>query len=174
METMKAIAKRKSTRSYKQDQIPNDILNTILAAGCAAPVNLGNYDTLHLTVIQDKEILKKLSASVSKVIPVEGDLLYGAPTIVLISSLTDETLPDFDYVNTGCVLENMMIAATDQKVDSVLIGGTVLALNADLELQKAFEIPDGFKAMASVALGYAATPDQTEKELTVKIAMNRV
>lgn len=67
-----------------------------------------------------------------------------------------------------------MIAATDQKVDSVLIWGTAVAVSADSDLRKTLEIPDEFKPMASVALGYAANHDQSEKDLKVKIAMNRI
>lgn len=103
----------------------------------------------------------------------EGDALYGAPTVVLVSSKNEE-LPGVEYTNTGCIIENMMIAATDHNVDSVLIWGTALAVNANDELRKSLAIPDGFKPAASVALGYAAVPDETEKELKVTIAMNRV
>lgn len=173
METIKAITRRKSTRSYKQDQIPDDVLNTILAAGCAAPVSMGKYDSLHLTVIQNKEILKNISDYIADMANMEGDALYGAPTVVLVSS-KDEELPGVEYTNTGCIIENMMIAATDYNVDSVLIWGTALAVNANDELRKSLAIPDGFKPAASVALGYAAVPDETEKELKVTIAMNRV
>lgn len=173
METMKAIARRKSTRSYKPDQITDEVLNTVLAAGCAAPVGMGKYNTLHLTVIQDKEMLKRISASAAKVLNSEGDILYGAPTLVLVSS-NDETFPGAEYANTGCILENMLLAATDQKVDCCIIWGAGMAVSADAQLKKALAIPDGFKPIASTALGYAVSPDETEKELTVSITMNRV
>lgn len=48
METLKAIATRKSTKSYNGEQIRQDKLDTILAAGCAAPV------------CNDKDALRKL------------------------------------------------------------------------------------------------------------------
>lgn len=49
-----------------------------------------------------------------------------------------------------------------------------MAVNADAELLKVLAIPDGFRPVASVVLGYAAVPNETEKELKVTIAMNRV
>lgn len=55
METMKAIAKRKSTRAFNPEKgIAKADLDTILAAGCAAPVGAGDYSSLHLTIIQSK------------------------------------------------------------------------------------------------------------------------
>ena len=173
METLKAIVKRKSTRSYKQDQIPDNMLNTILAAGCAAPVGMGKYGSLHLTVIQDKTVLKNISASVSKMMNMEADMLYGAPTIVLISS-HDVDIPGIDYANVGCVLENMAIAAADQKIDNCIVWGAGMAVSADIQLAKALKIPEGFKPVGSIALGYATTPNETEKELNITISMNRV
>ena len=50
MNTLEAIAKRKSTRSYKAEQISEQALEAIIKAGCAAPVALAKYDSLHITV----------------------------------------------------------------------------------------------------------------------------
>lgn len=38
METLEAISLRKSVRAYKDEQISNEILDSILKAGCQAPV----------------------------------------------------------------------------------------------------------------------------------------
>jgi nitroreductase len=149
------------------------MLNTLLAAGCAAPVGMGQYDSLHLTVIQDKKLLKDISAGIAKAVNREGDMLYGAPTVVLVSS-RDGAMPGVEYANAACIIENIMIAAADQNLDSVLIWGTALAVNADAELRGALAIPEGFKPVASVAIGYADASETTEKELKITIALNRV
>ena len=49
MELTKVIAMRKSTRSYRKEQISNESLMDIINAGYAAPVGNGKYDTVHLT-----------------------------------------------------------------------------------------------------------------------------
>lgn len=162
METMKAIARRKSARSYKQDQIPNEVLNTILAAGYAAPVASGKYDSLHLTVIQNKEMLGKISDSISAMMKKKNAMSFGAPTLIIVSS-KEPHFPGIDYANAGCVLENMVIAATDQKVDSVLFGGAAVAVKGNEELRKELLIPHDFHPVLSLALGYATVPNQTEK-----------
>jgi nitroreductase len=48
METIKAIAKRKTTRKYLQRQIAQNELETILFAGCAAPVAGNDWHTMQL------------------------------------------------------------------------------------------------------------------------------
>lgn len=173
MEILQAIAKRKSTRAFKPETIAGDTLNTILSAGCAAPVARGLYGMYHLTVIQDAEILKRVSGAISKTMAAEGDLLYGAPCVVLLSA-KNELAPNVEYASAGCILENMMLTAASLDVDSVFIWSTALAVNASPELQKALSLPQGFVPVASLALGHAATPTAAEKQLGLTIAVNRV
>lgn len=174
METIKAISRRKSVRSYKQDQIPDEVLNTILMAGCAAPVASGKYDSLHLTIVQDKEMVKRISDGISELLNKmnkKNTMSFGAATIIIVSSIAPP-VPGIDYANAGCILENMVIAAADQKVDSLLFGAAAFVVTANDELRKALAIPDGFNPILSMALGYAAYPDEAVKEH--KISMNRV
>jgi nitroreductase len=174
MDTLKAITRRKSVRSYRQDQITDEVLNAILSAGCAAPVASGKYDSLHLTVVQDKNMLKRISDSVDKALKamnIKSVILHTAPTMILVSS-EEPHMPGIEYANAGCVLENMVIAATDQNVDSVLFGAAAMAVRSNDELRKALAIPDGFNPLLSVALGYTAVPDEIAKEH--KLSINRV
>jgi len=173
MELMKAITKRKSVRAYKPEQIPDDILDTILCAGSLAPVGMGQYDSMHFTVIQDKDILSKISLFVQQMMKREGDALYGLQTLVLVSS-KEQPGPGIDYVNAGGMLENIALAATEQEIGSVIIWGSALAVEADQDLKQALSIPDGFHAVAGIGLGYAQNPNSVEKEMTNKISTNRV
>jgi nitroreductase len=173
METMKAIAKRKSTREFKPDQIPEAALDTILNAGCAAPVGMRAYDTLHLTVVQDANLLKKLSDTAINAMKREGgSIYYGAPTVVIVSSKKTEA-PGLDYANAACIVENMLLAATDAGIDNVYIFGTVVAFQADAGLLKTLDIPEGFFPVASAALGYGTNPSSEEKTLGKTLSINR-
>lgn len=173
METMKAIAKRKSTRSFQQVQVPEDILTGILEAGCAAPVGMGRYDSLHITVIQDKEKLTRLSNKATQMFAADTEMLYGTPTLVLVSS-KEAAAPGIDSANVGFVLGNMALAAADKNVDSCVIWSAPAAINTDAGLREALAIPDGFRPVGSIALGYATVPDAAEKEMAVTISVNRV
>ena len=60
MNTMETICKRKSVRNYTGENITNEELSTILKAANASPVGMGQFDSLHLTVITNKELLNKI------------------------------------------------------------------------------------------------------------------
>ena len=57
MEFNKTIAARQSVRKFTEAQITNEQLKAILEAANAAPACMGQYDHLHLTVVQKPEIL---------------------------------------------------------------------------------------------------------------------
>ncbi|MDL2218207.1 nitroreductase family protein [Christensenellaceae bacterium OttesenSCG-928-M15] len=168
MDTLRTIAKRKSTRQFKQDQIPRDRLETILKAACAAPVGHGEYHALHLTVVQDAEILDRIrDVAVDCFRDPVLDIYYGAPTVVIIST-SHGSMPELDMANAGTIAENMMLAATDIGIDSIYIWGTVLAFRAEPDLGEDINLPEGFEPIASVALGYATEPDDSEKALSME------
>ncbi|RHR25596.1 hypothetical protein DWX43_17380 [Clostridium sp. AF19-22AC] len=172
METMKAIAKRKSTRAFDSEkQISKTELEAILAAGCAAPVGAGDYASLHLTVIQNKETLDKISKAVQTTMKMDRDVLYGVPTVVLVSS-SEPKFPNVQYANVGCIMENMLLAATDLGVDSIYLWGAVNVIAQMSELQRELGVPEGFRPISAAGLGYAAESSPYEKELEVTLAIN--
>ena len=67
MNTLEAIAKRKSTRNYTPEQIPEEALEVILKAGFAAPVAMAKYDSLHITVVQTQQLLDKINQATEEV-----------------------------------------------------------------------------------------------------------
>jgi len=175
METMKAIAKRKSTRAFSPErQITKADLDTILAAGCAAPVGMADYASLHLTVIQDRESLMAINKAVQDAFKMDRDVLYGAPTLVFVCASEQQKAPNIKYANAACVVENMLLAATDAGIDSVYLWGAANVVAGNPELCKQFGIPEGFKPVSSAALGYASEGNPTEKELGVTFSVNYV
>ena len=60
MNTLEAILKRKSTRAYTNEQISEDALNKIIQAGCASPVAMARYDSLHITIIQNQDVIANI------------------------------------------------------------------------------------------------------------------
>ena len=63
MELKQAIFTRCSCRSYTDEPVSEEHLNAVLAAANAAPVGMGAYGTVHLTVIRSKEFIAALSAA---------------------------------------------------------------------------------------------------------------
>ena len=162
METLEAIARRKSVRDFDPDkQIPEEALGTILGAACSAPVGHGEYKALHLTVVQDAEMLDSIRETAVNCFrdPIL-DIYYGAPTVIIIST-SHGSVPELDMANAGTIAQNMMLAATDQGVDSVYIWGTVLAFRSEPDLADDIDLPEGFEPIASVAFGYAKNQSAT-------------
>lgn len=174
MQTLDAIAKRKSTRNYKPEQIPEDALQAILKAGCAAPVAMANYDSLHITVVQSRELLDRVNAvaaeMVFKMLGVRKNTDFGAKTLVLVSS-TPIHRAGTEHANVGIVVENMVLAATDMGIDSVILGAAPAAVAQDKELMKALGIPEGFTPLLGAFFGYGAEQTPVKEH---SISINRV
>lgn len=84
MEFRETLARRHSSRAYEATPVSDEALDTILAAGRAAPVGMGEYGTVHLTVVTGSEKMAELRkffmASESH------DPLYGAPAFIVVSA----------------------------------------------------------------------------------------
>lgn len=172
METMNAIAHRTSVRAYRPEQISEQALQAILNAGCAAPVGMAQYDTLRITVLQDQALLGQISNTVRENMQFDTDPLYGAPTLILISSQTPMG-PGMDYANAACVMENMLVAAADLDVGSVIVWGSAIAVEASNGLKKALGIPEGFHPVMGAVFGLAQG-EVRDKALGQTIHMDRV
>lgn len=175
METLKAIVKRKSTRAFlPEKQIPKTDLEKILAAGCAAPVGMGDYGSLHLTVIKKPEALAAITKVVQETLEMDKDVLYGAPVFVIVSTSKKQKALNIHFANAACVAENMLIAATDMGIDSLYLWGAAHVIAGNDELCRQFNIPDGFKPVSGVALGYAVEKYSAEKKFGITLSINYV
>lgn len=175
MEMMKVIAMRKSTRSYKSEQISDECLNNIISAGCAAPIGNGAYDAVHLTVIQDSNVLNRIAKTAANIFGApNSNPLYGAPTLIIVSGIPNKQFPNAEIANAACIIENMTLAATDAGIGSVYILGALCAFSADKELLKELDLPKDFVPISGIALGYPTEPLSQEKELKQTIKVNRI
>lgn len=163
MQTIEAIAKRYSVRSYEAKSVPEDLLNIVLTAGCAAPVGNGSYQSMHITVVESPEMMKKLPTPA----------LYGAPVFILLSGLKDDKMHDINFANAGCILENMMLAAADLGLGSVYEWAPISAITSNQTLCEELGIPEGFQPISGLALGYSKE-EKAPKELSMRIVCNRI
>ena len=175
MNTLEAIAKRKSTRSYTAVPVPEEALNAILQAGFAAPVAMARYDSLHITVLQNEDIIRRIndatSEMLSKRMGVKRNADFGARTFLFVSTSTEGLHPEMAYANVGIVVENMVLAATDLGIDTVILGGAPRVIVEDEDLMKDLGIPAGFKPVLGICLGYATTEEPPKEH---SITVNRV
>ena len=154
MNTLDAIKARHSTRGFSDKQIPDADLEKILFAGGQAAVGGADFKSLKLYAVQDPELLKAIDESSAKMRP-GSHPLYGAPTLVVLAS-KESILKNIEFTNAGCVIQNMMVAATDLGVDSIYLWMSMYGINNDPELVKRLGFPEGFTCVGTMALGYAA------------------
>ena len=156
MNTFDAIFSRKSIRSYTGEPVTDEQLQRILLAANAAPIAMGKFDAVHLTVITNPELLDRINVAGGTMF---GDparkVLYGAPTLVVVSAVVPEELPQANvaFSNAAIVVENMALAATDLGVGNVLIWGAIRAVNLDADLVAALGLPEGFTPCCALAIG---------------------
>lgn len=178
MNTLEAIATRRSTRAYQPRQIPEEVLDTILKAAAAAPIAMAKYDRLHITVIQNGEMIaqiNELSADFFfKRTGMRKNMDFGAKTMIFVSTDPTAFSPEMAYSNVGIVVENMVLAATDLGISSVVLGGAPSIVAQDAELVRALGIPEGFKPVLGAAFGYAVDDEIAMAAKDHTITVNRV
>ena len=154
MNTLDAINARRSTRGFTEKQIPDADLEKILFAGGQAAVGGADFKSMKLYAVQDPELLKAIDESSAKMRP-GSHPLYGAPTLVVLAS-KESILKNIEFTNAGCVIQNMMVAATDLGIDSIYLWMSMYGINNDPEIIKKLGFPEGFTCVGTMALGYEA------------------
>ena len=155
------IMKRRSVRSYKEEQLKEEDLQAILDAGIQAP-SANNCQPWHFTVIQDKEFIEYMNEK-SKEIMIDSDddtistagkgnvnLFYNAPTLIIVAGNENEVSAKVDC---SAAIENMLIAAESLNIGGVWIGMLRFFISDNKEVKK-LNIRDGFRPFYAVALGY--------------------
>ena len=152
-QTLDALKKRRSIRSYKQDPIPEDVLNKILEAGIYAPTGMGKQSPI-IIAVTNKEVRDQLSHMNKKYMEMEmEDPFYGAPVVLIV--LADKSIPTYIY-DGSCVMENLMLAAYDQGVGSCWIHRAREEFESEegKEILKSLGIEGDYEGIGHVILGY--------------------
>ena len=174
METVEAIKRRKTTRSFSAKPVDPDKADTILKAGCLAPVGMDAYSKLHLTLIRNRALLDEIDQISRSEYPNPNvSPMYGASTLIVLSA-SPRKLPDIELSDAGCVLENMILMATDLEVDNVYLWGVAAAIKKNAALSAKIGVPEGFYPVGCLALGYAAKPKERIRELEMSISLNTI
>ncbi|MEM2614001.1 MAG: nitroreductase family protein [Nitrososphaerota archaeon] len=164
-ETIKVIKSRRSIRKFKSDPIPEEYLKEILECAILAP-NARNQQKWHFTVIQNKEIIAKMTSILRENLLKSGiDFLVerakdpnfnpfgGAPVVILITADKSARFVEFDC---AAAAENIMIAAESLGLGSHVMAMTEFIFMSDegKNLKKELGVSEGYEHICTVALGY--------------------
>ena len=164
-DVLQIIKSRRSTRAFLPEQIKETELQAILEAGIYAP-SATNQQPWHFTVIQKKDLIDRLSNGFKELAKSSDNdylknvgnnanfhVFYSAPTVILLSG--DENKQSA-AVDCAAAVQNMLIEAESLDIGSCWVGFIAYLLNSvgSEAYLKELGIPEGFKQIHSVALGY--------------------
>ena len=155
MDFIHGLFSRKSVRNYTGEMISDSELETILKAANASPVARARYDTLHLTVISDPELLNKIDKVTAEFLGnPNAHPLYGAPLFIIVSFQENNGMVDnVNHSDAAIVAHNMALAAMSLNIGTCLIWGAIRAVNECPELVEELNLPNGFKPSCAIILG---------------------
>ena len=179
MEFEKVLQLRQSTRNYLSKQISDEQLQTLLEAANRAPVGSKLYKDIHITIVQNQEILLKLCEaawerfsrrqkleeiagdtldSTAKTKPSRNNLFYDAPTVIFVSHRKQDLQQGIEWANVTSVVNEMHIAAINMGLGSVYMWGALESMRMipELDHTELLEIPEGFEPLIALAVGYPA------------------
>ncbi len=106
MDALQAIHTRRSIRKYEDRAVPEDAIRQILAAAMMAP-SACNMQPWHFVVIDDRELLAKISA----INPHAGMAEHSPVSILVCGDLALEHPSGYWVVDCAAATQNLLLAA---------------------------------------------------------------
>ncbi len=169
------IISRRSIRNFRDEQISEEELNTILLAGSYAPNGMG-MQSWRFTAVQNSEAIGKVNEAIRQTllsVPViaethpyivsliekakdeNANFLYYAPTFIIVSNLKNNgnAMPD-----SALAIGNMMLAAHSLGIGSCWVNQLPGLMHMPFirELLTELDIPQDHIVYGSIVLGYPA------------------
>ena len=138
MDTIKAIKERRSIRNYKEEHVPQEIIDKIIDAGLYAASGM-NQQSAIIVQVSDKEMRDKLSKMNAKVMGIDIDPFYGAPDLLIV--LANKDMPTYIY-DGSLVMGNLMIVAHELGIGSCWIH----------RAKEMFETKEGKEILSSIGI----------------------
>lgn len=187
------IKSRRSTRKFKNEMVPNDLIHQVVEAGRYAPSG-GNSQSTHFIVIENKDIMNKL-AELAKIEFAKMEVTentyrslvhainasksgnyvfhYNCPVLIVTANKKDY---GNNMADCACALENMMLMANALDLGSVWIN-QLRWLNENpvlLEAMKEIGLADDERVYGALAVGYADSEDGLPVRKPLERTGNRV
>lgn len=148
METMDAIHTRRSTRTFTNEPVSPETVETLLRAAMAAP-SANNERPWRFVVVRDRETLALLATATPWAAPIGR-----APLGIVVFSDTSVRKANTDISMLDCALagENLMLAAHAQGLGTVWLAVWPFAEPTDT-VRAALDAPDDAVPVAMFAVG---------------------
>ena len=161
-DVLKMIAGRRSVRQYRQEQIKDVELHSILEAGLQAPSG-HNEQSWYFAVVQNRERIDEINegcksgmrkSNIEWIVDLgkkeKYNIFYNAPTVVIVAAKKEAISKVADVC---AAIENMMIAAESLDIGSCWMGFARFNFSSP-KTYKEIGIPDGYEVLYGLTLGY--------------------
>lgn len=143
---------RRSIRKYKDEMIPDEIIDQIIEAGTYAASGR-NHQASIIIAVKDQTVRNQLSNLNAQVMSVDSDPFYGAPVVLVVLAKKDWPTHVYDG---SLVMGNLMLAAHSLNVGSCWIhrAKEVFEMDEGKEILKSLGIEDEYEGIGNCILGY--------------------
>ena len=152
---LKAIAERRSIRSYKTEKITREQFDVLLKAGAEAP-SARNTQPWHFSVVRNRAILDDIAKEVCKNINEDlGDIFHGAPAAIFLSC---DPVSRWARLDCGIAVQTIALAAHSIGLGTVILGRpepAFLGPRGDY-YNKLLGVPAGHSFAVAIAVGVPA------------------
>ena len=167
--TVNAVLNRRTIRSYKDEELPREVLEKLLECAMWAPSGR-NSQPCHVRVLTDKRALDALNTDFKNKVGWDtpaytrwdvNPIYQGAPAMFFIYA---ENKTD---MNGGIMVENIAVAAEGMGLGSVIIGsvGALLEAPEGDKWKKILDIPENYEFIIAIAVGVKAEdPEPKERK----------
>ncbi len=155
MSVYKLILKRRTIRRFKQEQVPEELLNKMLNAGRLAPSG-ANLQPLEFIVVNDTKLVDKIFPNLKwagYIAPAGNPPEGKRPMAYVIVLINTEIRSQGGDVDAAAAIENMLLTALEDGVGSCWLG----SIDRD-QLRTMFDVPQKYRIDSVIALGY---PDES-------------
>ena len=144
---------RRSIRQYKEEPIPEEILNQILEAAIYAPTGMNKQAPI-IIAVTNREMRDRLSKMNAQIMGVDKDPFYGAPVVLVV--LADKAVRTAVY-DGSLVMGNLMLAAHELGVASCWIhrAKEMFETEEGKAILKDLGIEGEYEGVGNCILGYA-------------------
>ncbi|MCD6322246.1 MAG: nitroreductase family protein [Clostridiales bacterium] len=145
---MNEIYIRRSVRLYTDKFIEEEKIEQILKAGMQAP-SAGNQHPWEFIVVNDKEILEKLSVA-----SINAGCTDKAPVaIVLLVNHNNLRFPEYTDQDMSACAQNILLEAVSLGLGAVWLGIAPLK-DREKAISDIFDLPDNIQPFAIIPIGY--------------------
>ena len=151
------IKNRRSVRSFKDEMIPRDVLESIVEAGTYAASGMNSQSAIILAVTNRalRDHLSRINAEILTAAGRDGsrDPFYGAPVVLVV--LADKNVPTCIH-DGSLVMGNLMLAASELGVGSCWIHRAKETFESEegREILAALGVTGDYIGVGNCVLGY--------------------